>query len=747
MALLLAKRNLIVFSTTIVVTMNGHIFPDAIWLIPLLVLALVCCRRFEIPMGHAVLLATVVSLVHVSQFVRQTNTLFNCGSDITIDVEIESTFKANLYFATSPVSFSGVNHCGSPVKGRLMLRVKHDTHQLSSANDQHIPFKLGEIWKVRVKLKPVRGLQNGVGFDLEKHFASRELLATAEVIEVVARVGKANLRGRVFEKFYQLSREFKQQPLMLALMFGERSEINSDLWEQLRYSGLAHLIAISGLHIGMAFGIGWGIGCAVRICYGRAIWLPFILAMGTALFYAWLAGFSVPTQRALLMCAIWSITCYAQLRLPRWHLLYLIVAVILALSPNSALDNSLWLSVGAVATLFVVTRVCVLVPYLVLRAIALQLLLSVALIPLSIGILGGFSVVSFVYNLVFIPLVSLIVVPALFLSFITMGLNENWARMILSGVDQLLSGLAQSLAWVSPELWIDAPKFITATVLIAILGGLILYYRHWLLLCLLLTASSYQAPLSWKLDVLDVGHGLAVLVHRNGKALLYDTGASWSTGSMAKQVVMPVLNYESLDLEGMFVSHWDNDHSGGATIISDSLAPPMRFSSQQQSGYLPCLRGMHWWWEGLTVRILWPPITVYRAYNPHSCVIEISDGQHTVLLTGDINLLVEYQLQKQLSAVDVVLVPHHGSVTSSSWRFIERIKPKVAIASASAAGKWQFPAPKIKQRYLKSGSNWLDTAQYGRVEVRFFHQNMSIRTYRGRQYEAWYRQILRKGVE
>lgn len=229
MALLLAKRNLIVFSTTVIVAMNGHILPDAYWLVPLLAAVLVCCRFEKLRIGYAVFLAIVVSLVHAHQFVRQTNTLFNCAEDITINVRIESSFKSNLYFSSSSVAFNGKNTCGEPLSGRLLLRVKA----------LPVPFAVGEIWQVRVKPIPIRGQRNGVGFDAESYYFSRSILAKVDLIEVIRRVEPPSLRGQLFQTFSILTDTLQNQPLLLALMFGDRAEIDSDTWQGLRQSGLA----------------------------------------------------------------------------------------------------------------------------------------------------------------------------------------------------------------------------------------------------------------------------------------------------------------------------------------------------------------------------------------------------------------------------------------------------------------------------------------------------------------------------
>ncbi|GAM76465.1 DNA internalization-related competence protein [Vibrio ishigakensis] len=447
------------------------------------------------------------------------------------------------------------------------------------------------------------------------------------------------------------------------------------------------------------------------------------------------------------MCLLWSGLRMLDIKLDSWHLLGLVLAIILLLSPFSALDPSLWLSLGAVSVVFISAHCTRRLGNFWLRAVCVQIGLFVGLIPVSQVILGGFSAVAIFYNLVFIPLVSVLVVPLLFLGFVFMPIADSFSVLLFLVCDGLVSLMMRTIELTSSWHWIEAP-ILGLTILL--LGFAVLVVRQKAAIAgigLAISSSSYQTPPSWSLDVLDVGHGLAVVISKERRAILYDTGSGWEHGSFAQQLILPVIRAEGLSLDKLFVSHWDNDHSGGVKDIFSFAPMTQGFSSQLQLGFLPCVQGMHLWWQGLRLKVLWPTSQVYRAYNPHSCVVEVSDKKHRVLLTGDIDLLAEYQLQRHLRKVDLLIVPHHGSNTSSSHRFVELTSPKVAIASVSGSGKWQLPAQKVRTRYEQNGARWLDTGQHGRVVVRFFDQSMQVSPYRGRQSDAWYRQILRKGVE
>nr|WP_082957022.1 DNA internalization-related competence protein ComEC/Rec2 [Vibrio sp. UCD-FRSSP16_10] len=742
--------------------MHWHTLHDVKWCIPILILVLLCYRLKILRGLIGILLASVISLVHSHIFVRDINTLFECAEDLTINIQLDSTFRVNLYFANSVVNISKIYACRDTFSGRVLLKVPIE---LASQ------MKVGETWKVSARLKPIYGLRNEAGFDAERYYFSQRVQAQAKVTDVLERVAPANLRGRWFERVYQQTMDLQSQPVVLALLFGDRSLINKQQWHNFRQTGLAHLIAISGLHIGLAAMLGWWIGHILRIFCPALICLPIFSAIILASLYAWLAGFSLPTQRALLMCILFSCTWLLGIRLTRWRILWLTLALVLGLSPMSAVSSSLWLSVGAVMVILLALEPSVnkdIDPSLTSNDglitkrwriwFKVQLYLSLGLAPISAWILGGIAWLSIAFNAVAVPLVSLYVVPLLLLGILFNTVSEPIGLFMLSLANQGLMLLQNLLTLFESYslLWLQTSHL--QIMLLALLFCVVCLSRWFrviavLSLCcvLAMTALTGKQP-DWRIDVLDVGHGLAILIQSGDKIVLYDTGAAWDEGSIAQSVIEPIILARGAQLEGVFVSHWDNDHQGGMEYVLQRFLPPYLFTSQKvtpqsntQSN--PCVRGQFWWWQGLSFQVVWPPKTVKRAYNPHSCVVRVTDGQHSALLTGDIDAVAEYHLAHQMIKSDIVIVPHHGSQTSSTSSFVQNVDADVAIASLAKNGRWLLPSPKVVQRYEKLGTQWLDTGEAGQITVHFLNGKTKVTTLRGTQNDAWYRQILRNRVE
>ncbi|MFC0172743.1 DNA internalization-related competence protein ComEC/Rec2 [Vibrio comitans] len=755
MALLLGNWNLISFSATIVAAMYWHTLPELQWLVLILAMVLLCCRLKVLRIALGVLLASVVSLVQSHVFVRDVNTLFDCAENITINVELNSTFRSNLYFSNSIVNADQIYGCDTHFSGLLLLKVPIElAHNL----------KLGETWLVEASIRPIYGLLNEAGFDAERFYFGQRVIAQAKVSHLLQRTKKADLRGHWYNEVYQRTAQLESRPLILALLFGERSLIEHQLWNNLKQTGIAHLIAISGLHIGLAYMVGWWLGHVLRIAIPNWIWLPVFFAVVMATFYAWLAGFSLPTQRALVMCIVAASTLFLGIRLSRWRILWLTLAVVLTLSPMSAVSSSLWLSVGAVIIIFlaiephdnnaeqrtsqVATR------YRKLRYwLRIQLYLSLGLAPMSARLLGGVAWLSIVFNAIAIPLVSLFVVPLLLAGIMLNPLSASVAMGLFHLSDMGLGLLVDliSMTQTHPNLWFQASQ--VQVVGLAILFALICVRRRWriLILCIsgiwMMLVGLARDDETWRLDVLDVGHGLAVLIESDGRSIVYDTGAGWDEGSIAEMIVDPIVVQRGTGIDALFISHWDNDHQGGMNYLIARFLPRYVFTPQQDIKALPCMQGQFWWWQGLKFEIVWPPKRVSRAYNPHSCVLRISNGAHSVLLTGDIDAIAEYQLVDAIAQSDVIIVPHHGSNTSSTLALVDKVDAKIAIASVTKQGRWSLPNQEVVNRYRQSGARWLDTGSDGQVSVRFLSDELKVMTLRNPQTAAWYRQILRKGVE
>ncbi len=247
----------------------------------------------------------------------------------------------------------------------------------------------------------------------------------------------------------------------------------------------------------------------------------------------------------------------------------------------------------------------------------------------------------------------------------------------------------------------------------------------------------------WSVHMLDVGQGLAMVIERNGKAILYDTGVAWPGGDSGEQLIIPWLRWHALQPEGIILSHDHLDHRGGLNSLLKAWPSLWLRSSLNREGDTSCSRGDEWQWQGLTFSVHWPLREAQIQGNNRSCVVKVDDGHNSILLTGDIEasgemaMLSHYWLHLRSTLVQV---PHHGSNTSSSLPFVQRVQGKAALASASRYNAWRFPSQKVEKRYREQGYRWYDTPHQGQITAVFSPQGWEIHSLRDQLLPRWYHQ-------
>ncbi|WP_176765499.1 DNA internalization-related competence protein ComEC/Rec2 [Vibrio xiamenensis] len=619
---------------------------------------------------------------------------------------------------------------------------------------------IGDVIHTQIRLKPILGRFNQVGYDQEAHYFSENILATATMSGTRFRLEQfGSFKQRLITRVQQQTEGLPSQALILALSFGIKNHIDALTWQALKNSGLSHLMAISGLHIGIAFGVGWGLGTLLlRISFAmyRA---PYLLGMICALTYAWLAGMTLPTQRALVMCVIYSMLLMTGWRLTASYKWLVTLCVVLLFNPFSTLSSGFWLSFVAVGVIFLfISRQPVQSSfkpwYKLTSLISVQVWIFVGMMPLSLVWFYGVSSVSPLYNLVFVPLFSIVIVPLILIALMTSS-AASISTTIWKGVDWLLIWVHEAISaahfgWFAVAS-IYIPAVVVLLMVIIIWPLLTPLFRLWCgaLLSGYWLFSSVKQDSQWRVDVLDVGHGLAVLIQQGERAYLYDTGTAWLSGGFAQDVITPLMHKRGIKyLDGLVLSHLDFDHAGGREFIEHYWQPPLRLASQTLPGYQTCAQGVKWRWHRLELEAFWPPNRVDRAYNAHSCVLRISDGRFSILLAGDISALGEWLMIRQPNlASDIVIVPHHGSRTSSSQGFVRKVDAKLAIASLEKDGRWGLPDQKVVNRYLENGAIWFDTGSSGQITLDFYSNYWLAKQLRETHGQSWYRQMLRNRVE
>lgn len=628
----------------------------------------------------------------------------------------------------------------------------------------------GERWRFTVRLKRPHGNANPHGFDYEAWLFERNIRATGYVRPRMAAVRLHDLvlepaylierwRHRLRQSFFDTMPAAPYVGILTALAIGDQQAIPAAQWRLFRLTGITHLMSISGLHVTMFAALLAGLaGWLWRRSEYLMLRVPapkVAIAAGwcAAGAYALLSGFAVPTQRTFYMLTVvaWALWSARHLGLSRGLLLALLL--VLLIDPWAVLAPGFWLSFAAVGLLFYVGSARVgatrgwrtaLVQWGVT-----QWAVTVGTLPLLLLMFQQFSLVSPLANALAIPVVSFLITPLALLFAVF-----PWPPLL--HLDHLLlSGLMIFLEWLANwPFWQQAAPPL-ATTLLALLGVVYLllprgFPARWVALCLLLPSLFLPVvrPTSgsaW-IDVLDVGQGLGVVIRTAGHNLLYDAGPLYSAESDAGQrIIVPYLNAIGIErIDTLIVTHRDSDHSGGVLAVQNALPIERTLSSVAELPGEACAAGQTWEWDGVRFTILHPPPASYQQAisktNHLSCVLRVETNSHSALLTSDIEALDEQWLLANTSTQlrnQVLLVPHHGSRSSSSVEFIRAVDPDEVIFPVGYRNRYQHPHPEIVERY--AGRRLWRTDRDGALQV-VLGERLEVSDYRAAYRRYWHGQ-------
>ncbi len=570
--------------------------------------------------------------------------------------------------------------------------------------------------------------------------------------------------------------------VLLALSFGDQTAISTPDWEVFNHTGVGHLMSISGLHITMLAAMaGWvarqvlgtrliaASGLLLRV---PALRLQWAFALLTAFVYSGLAGWGIPAQRTcwMLLVTAWAMSSGRTRNI--LPVLSLAAAVVCVLDPWAPLAAGFWLSFAAVAAIvlhgsFVRRRVRIIdtgdaeagrglarqravskVMKTFGEATRTQWAATLSLLPLGALFFSSFSLVSPLANAFAVPLVSCLVTPATLLlavlSFVWPELAQTLSSVVTAPVAVLLDSLHAMSEWPIGILVIAKPDLVALALSVSSVGmllypGPVPFRMLWAvgLLPLVLRGPPDTPSEGFRMTAIDVGQGMAVLVEASGKRLLYDTGPAWDADSDAgARIIVPWLRSRGISrLDLLVVSHADVDHSGGLPGLLRQM-PIDRVLSSIPDGHRlreglrnhrTCRRDEEWVWGSARFRILHPgdefPSGAARSpTNAFSCVIRIVSPSGTALLAGDIEARQEADLVSRFGKglqSDVLLVPHHGSNTSSSEAFIAAVAPRIAVFQLGYRNRYRHPAPKVLARYLNADIRVLRTDHHGAIQISF----------------------------
>jgi competence protein ComEC len=632
----------------------------------------------------------------------------------------------------------------------------------------------GERWRLTVRLRRPHGNVNPGGFDYEAWLLERGIGATGYV-RPKGEQERLGARGSLLDRIEQAREAVRDRFLdalgptpaagiLAALAVGDQHAISAEDWRLFNRTGVTHLMSISGLHVTLVSGLlAWLVGSLWRRTPALALRIPArkaaaIAAIFGAFGYTLLAGFAVPAQRTFYMVTVVALALWTGRVASPVRVLALALAVVVALDPWAPLSPGVWLSFGAVLLIFYVAggwtagaqgRLAWL-----LQAARVQWAITIGLAPAALLLFGQVSIAGPLANALAIPLVSVVVtplallaaiVPADFLPGVAAWLVE-WLLQFLEWCAALPGALWQQS---TPELWTAALALCGVAWLLAPrgvpwrAGGFALMAPAFVL------APPGPAPGDAWITTLDVGQGLSVLVRTSGHALVYDAGPTYGPETDGgARVVLPALRRAGIGrLDAMVLTHEDGDHLGGAQTVLESIEvgtlrtslPPEHPLHALAPLVRRCAAGESWEWEGVRFELLHPGPGAPARRNNQSCVLRIAAGGGSMLLTGDIERAAEAELLRRSPALksDVLLVPHHGSRTSSTAEFISAAAPRWAIVPAGYRNRFGHPVAEVLARYREAGAAVLRTDLDGAVEVRLTAGHVELTTERAREPRYW----------
>jgi competence protein ComEC len=682
-----------------------------------------------------------------------------------------------------------------PVKVRLSY---YRERGAATNAGENFAFQPGQRWQFWVRLKPPRGFVNENSFDYEGWLLQQGYHATGYVRELArsqrlpdqeCEWSHSGLRSCVDRSAFHFLQwiyervEPEHRALFAALTIGYGEDFDRAQWDILKNTGTIHLVVVSGFHISMMAWLGYG----VFVLLARIFLLPLcnipapvcgaVGALLSAVFYAVISGFTLPVQRALIMVLCGLAVWFFRTRVSISTGFLLACLFTFLLDPLALYSTSFWLSFGAVAILFYVfasrTHIHKTTRHQKKSFIHLwlktQFCISIGMIPLLAQGIGSVPVNTPFANLFSVPYVTFVVLPLVILTLLFATWSEGMTSFTLDKVNYSMDffwWILKQFEKVNHTIYFSVSDVYPILVIfLSIMGVLVVLaprgvfthrYLQWLLAVLLWVPLFFpwreNIPAGeFSLKVLDVGQGLSVLVKTRHHVLVYDTGDKFSDQfDIGRDLVaQQILRDGYRKINTLIISHGDSDHAGGMEGLL-SVLPAGRLLSGEREGVgsrvlETCQAGQHWQVDGVIFQVLSPAAASFpRKRNNRSCVIKVSGKQHSLLLSGDIYndqerwLLDNVPLEVLRS--DVLLVPHHGSKSSSSDAFIDGVSPTIALASVGYQSRYGHPHDVVVERYRQRNIHLFRTDHSGALilsSVNHFEEIQHARWQSGRYWHRW----------
>ncbi|MEL6722441.1 MAG: DNA internalization-related competence protein ComEC/Rec2 [Pseudomonadota bacterium] len=629
------------------------------------------------------------------------------------------------------------------------------------------PVATGSAWQLPLRIKPARSYHNPGSWDYAGWLYHQGVRYTAyvrqgethQLVQTEVCCALQRLRQHWRDAVLALDLVPDVAGVLLALTLGDRSGLSRDLKQAFAATGTSHLMAISGLHIGLA--------ATLALLLVSAIWrriprlcarYPALLAgtwagLCTAAGYAAISGFGLPAQRALVMALVFATALLQRRLIQPFAVLAVAAWGVTLVQPSAVLAAGFWLSFTAVAAIFALLPLLQGRPWW-LQAILVQFGINLVLYPVLLLFGMPLSWLAPVINLLLVPLFGFVVVPLSLLGVLCLPWVPLAADLLI-WLAPLLQWILDGLYWLAD--WSRWEAYLPHiglrwVLLVAVILALVPIAWYWRLTSLVLFGLGHLPVANtpdwgeYRVTVLDVGQGLSVVVQTRNHVLVYDTGATFASGfNLADAVVHPFLREQGItQLNLLLLSHGDNDHAGAASQLLAKMPVQRVLAGEPERAEVaaePCQAGQNWHWDGVTFQILHPAHPRPAVSNNASCVLSIRNAAGSTLLTGDIQASVERRLAPVLAESgpwSLVVAPHHGSRSSSSPALVQATRPQQVVYAVGALNHYGFPKPDVMARWQAVGAQNWRTDQSGALSWLFAETMQGPDVYRQAQQRYWH---------
>ncbi|MEE3002952.1 MAG: DNA internalization-related competence protein ComEC/Rec2, partial [Pseudomonadota bacterium] len=666
------------------------------------------------------------------------------------------------------------NFCSFIIRSSKINRISKKIN-IKASWFKYDPCKVlpGQLWQFTLRLKPIVGVVSPGANNYELTALVNNIHANA----YVKNIGRNNLisdhwynysllrlQSHLWTGYKNLCHDCSHQNIIGALIFGFQADLPRKVRAYFSEMGIIHLLVISGLHVGMIATItSFFITSILKLFPRISFYMPikqYGLISGTvvSLIYAAISGFGAPALRSSTMLVFLVLSKVNSLNLSYLEVLLLAALLQIIIWPPVAWGLSFQLSFLAVLTIIIITEKRVLKRGFYDKYIRSQITLTLALCPLLVSTWFKLPTYGFFLNFVAIPIFTIFIVPLAFIACMHIDIFNisyfaahfvdhllEYSLSILEFLNRVphrvtyfkgLSWLSYLSMWFVPFLFMLPKGFPARNIFI------------FFLLPLMFSRDTNDIKFGeFKVNIIDVGQGLSILVQTKFHNILFDTGPSYQSGfSAGESIVLPYLYYLGVEyLDDLIISHPDSDHIGGMNSLLKALDVKRGFANNNKIIPLKlsktCHSGFKWNYDGVYFKFLWPNSYRFKEKNNNSCVLKVYNRYNSILIPGDIEKKAESKLvSDQLSNLksDILIAPHHGSKGSSSKLFVNTVRPEKVIFSTGKINRFSFPHRDTLKRYeCSSKVSCMNTANTGTIVIGSNKGRWNFFSYRNDKKYLW----------